>query len=260
MNKNNSKEIEKYIKKIDKLIIDKDIKKTIIEIINDFVSYGKLYIDKDNLYGMYIDKYEKNKKEAKQFFEIKIDGEDIVCNFSGWKNRKIINIMQNTLKNSTIKVYKKEINTTLSYKDNNDYEIEEKEKIYNSNKSLIYESKIKRKKDYYTFDDGEFIVDGTYMLYDNNYWSNYFEIEKYWYIGNGSIINYTLRNHYMDKDNRLTEYYSICPRVFKSEERGTIYNYEHLDKELFIDFMSGKLNIDQVLLEVKKQKKLKKNL
>lgn len=61
----------------------------------------------------------------------------------------------------------------------------------------------------------------------------------------------------MNEDDEICEHYLICPGVYFTET-DRIYKYVELDKDLFKSFMTGKININEVLEKNKEQKKLLK--
>lgn len=82
-------------------------------------------------------------------------------------------------------------------------------------------------------------------------------MEKNWYISNGSIVKYRLnRKNELDKKINLYESYNICKKPY-FDGFLTQQNFVPLDKELFHEFMTGKISIDEVLnstYETQKQK------
>ena len=247
-----NRKLSKYVEELDKKLIDSEIKKSIMDSINFYLSHGKLYIDGDNLYGTYINTKDGTRaNHAKEFLEIKIDGFEIICNYSEWSNRRLVNVIQNTLKGGNTKIYRKYTDKIATFNNQNMFDIKEEEYIYNYQGRLIYDYEMRKSKDY---DTGAYDKSG--IIYNGGFWNNYLLLEKNWYIENGSIIKYELSKHFMDDDSKLKEEYSICIQPVKTEFDGTIYNFLKLDEEVFIALMNGKLDICDVINEVEGQKKI----
>ena len=250
-----NRKFSKYIEVLDKIIVDSEILKTIKDKINYYLSHGKLYLDGDDLYGTFINKYDGTRANpVKEFLEIKMNGYEVICNYSEWSNRRLVNIIQNTLKGGNTKIYIKYTDKIASFDENNMYDVKEEERIYNYQRRLIYDYELNSEKEYAT---GAYNDSG--IIY-NGFRTNYSKLEKNWYIENGSIIKYELSKHFMDDDSKLKEEYSICIHPVKSEFDGTNYDFEKLDEDVFIAFMDGRISINDVINEVEGQKKIKENI
>lgn len=249
--------LDKYKEILNKIIVDEEICEDIIEKINFYLEYGKIYLDGKDLYGKYENKKDLNRAiPAVEFLEIKARDELFICNYSEWSNRKVVNIVQKSLKGGNTSIYKKETDYTLTYNNENSTSSEEKEKIFNYQKRLVFDSKLEKEYDFDTYSK-----DDSNIIYNKEDFSNKFSLEKNWYISNGSIIKYTLSKSFLSNSfagsDEIEEHYSICPGVIVNEF-GRYFNYQELEKELFKKFMSGEINIDEVLQNVK-SKKLKFN-
>lgn len=233
--------LKKYISLIEKEVIDEEIKEKIIEKIKFYAYYGKLYVDKKDLYGTYVNKKDLNRATpAKEFLEIKIDNA-FICNYSEWSNAKLVNIFQRTLKGGHTQIIKRERVDYRTYNNkNNNYE-ETIEKIYNHDKKLIYKSEKKEENDFETY-----LNEPNHIIYNND--SNMTEIEKRWYIQNGSIIKYNFNKTNFKENTLKEEIYSVCAGPID----GSKYYFDELSKELFADFMTGKISIDELLKETYK--------
>lgn len=240
--------IERYKELINEIILNKDIKKEIIEKINYFNLYGEIVLDGYNLYAKC--------KKSKDFLELKYENKYFLCNYTEWDFAKFITISERDLKNKFIKLERKE---KVEYKSDdeskNSTKIEEIEEIYSSDKNKVYESKFTNDIEFKTFKK-------SIQYIDNHYFTNYFNLDKKWYISNGSIINYKLAKSIMNDNSKLEESYSICPEVY-SDGFGTYYNFVDLDENLFKQFMSGNITISEVLDNIDKEefhKMLVKNI
>lgn len=246
--------VSKFIMKLEEILIDSKIKDLIKSKISFYSINGKLHIRNNELYGTYINKCDLNRATpAKEFLEIKIQDNNVVCNFSEYSNRKLVNITQNTLKGGNTRIYKKETEQGVTYNYNNVFDILEQERIYNYQKSMVYESDFKRQSDFDTFP-----YEDSNMMYNKACSDNEFSLERKWYIYDGVIIRYKLSKSFMSKHDNIYENYSICSG-FKCSDTGREYRYKDLDKEIFKAFMSGEISIHQVLDKVRNQKRLLKN-
>lgn len=245
------KKINDFISKLDKLLIDTDIKELIIEKINFYLIHGKIFFDNNDLYGTYINTRDLNRATpAKEFLEIKIIDNNLICNYSEWSNKKVVNITEHGIKGGNTSIFKKETNTVSTYNNNNQFSINEQEKIYNYQNRLIFESQLEKEYDFDTYEDSN-------IVYSDNNFSNNFSLEKNWYIQNGSIIRYNLSKSFMNQDDEICEQYLICPEVCWTET-DIVYKFVELDKEIFKNFMSVKITINEVLDKNREQKRLLK--
>lgn len=230
--------IEKYKELIKKIILNEQIRKEIIEKIDYFNNHGEIVIDGYNLYAKC--------KNSKDFLELKYENKYFLCNYTEWDFAKFITISQKCLKNNFSKLERKEKNEyKCNDNSNNSTRIEEIEEIYNAAKNKVYESKFSNDIDYNTFENS--------IEYTNNhYFTNYFDLDKKWYISNGSIINYKLKKSIMNENSEIEERYSICPEAYCGNF-ATYYNYVDLDESIFKQFMSGSITIDEVLEHIDKE-------
>ena len=243
MFKNNN--IKKYKKLIDKIILNEKIKEEIIEKIDYFNEKGEIALDGYCLYA----------KNGQDFLDLKYENNSFLCNYSDWEFAKFVTIFEKELKNKCVKLERKEKIEYECEKNENMTRVEELEEVYDSSMKLIYESKLQTDYQYNTFNNCiEYI--------DNHYFTNYFDLDKKWYIDNGSIINYKLSKFFMNDHSNIQEQYSICPKAY-IDCFGTYYNYVTLDEELFKQFMSGNITIDEVLEKIDKEefhKSLRKSI
>lgn len=242
-----------FISKLEKILVDSEIKELIINKINFYSAKAKLQIHNDELYGTYINKCDLNRATpSKEFLEIKILDSNVVCNFSELSNRKLVNIAQNTLKGGHTSISKKETIKEFTYNNNNEFSVEEQERIYNYQNRLVYESNLKRQSDFDTYPYAD-----SNIIYNTACFDNEFSLERKWYIYDGVIIRYKLSKSFMSKHDNIYENYSICSG-FKCSDTGREYRYKDLDKEIFKAFMSGEISIHQVFDKVRNQKRLLK--
>ena len=248
-NKKNKYYNEKaYINFLSKIIVDKNIKEEISNQIEIFKEKGSLIFDGNNLYGKII------QKDGNDYLEIKYDNNHLTCNYTKWNNQNTVNISQVNLKNSNIKLYKKEKTEYICPSDENQTDILEIEKIYNKNNNLIYESNLKNNSTYNSFTNQ--------IIYNDVNWrSNRLELDRKWYIKNGSIIKYNLVKVGFENTNDLKETYFICPKAYNNGFQ-TICHFDHLDPELFNKFMEGKISIEELIKQnsnINKTKKITQN-
>ena len=246
-----NKEITNYISTLNKLFVDTEIKEKIVEKINFYKKYGKIYFKENNLYGTFINTYDLTRATpAKEFLEIKILDNNVICNYSEQSNKKIINIVQNGIKGGNTSICKKESTDIRSYNNNNRFSIEEIEKIYNYQDDLIYESNLEKEYNYDTYP-----YEICNIIYRDNNYGNYFSLEKKWYIQNGSIIKYNLSKSFVNENDTIYETYSICPEL-RNVENDRDSKFVSLDKEIFKKFMLGNITINELIEENNQQKKL----
>ncbi|MBR6690556.1 MAG: hypothetical protein IKL65_04430 [Bacilli bacterium] len=248
MFKNNKKSYneEAYKKFLEGLLVDKDIKEEIFNQIDIFSEDGKISFDGNNLYGKIIN------KKGNDHLEIRYENEYFVCNYTKWNGRNIVNITQIEIKNKNIKIDKKEKIEYICPDNKNETTIEYLEKIYDSKNKLIYKSYLKGNSSYDS-------LENSVVYKSDSFWSNNFMLEKNWYIENGSIINYKLSKSYFNGQYDLNENYSVCPGSY-SDGFGKYYNFINLDEDLFNLFMTGQINIEQLLEQNKTKENSKKKL
>jgi len=230
--------IESYKNLINKIVLNEKIKKDIIEKLDYFNENGEVVIDGYNLYARC--------KKSKDFLELKYENNCFLCNYTEWDFGKFISIFEKSLKNNFSKLERKE-KTEYKCNDNsnNSTKIEEIEEIYDGNKRKVYDSKFINDIEYNT-------INSTMEYIDNHYFTNYFDLDKKWYISNGSIISYRLTKSFMNEHSEIEEKYSICPEAYCGN-LATYYNYVDLDQGLFKQFMSGSITIDDVLEQIDKE-------
>ena len=236
----NEKILENYISFIEKEIVDEDIKEKIIEKIKFYSYYGKLYIDKKDLYGIYVNKKDLNRcNPAKEFLEIKFDY-DFICNYSDWSNAKLVNIVQRNLKGGHTQIFKRERVDYRTYNNRNHSTEETIEKIFNYDNCLVYQSKKEEENDFDTY-----LNEANHIIYNNeSSQDNILKIEKRWFLSNGSILKYNLKKDYLN-NNELEEVYSVCEGPIDNHK----YYFDELDKDLFKQFMLGNITIEELLKE-----------
>ena len=242
-----------FISKLEKILVDSEIKELIINKINFYSANAKLQIHNDELYGTYINKCDLNRATpAKEFLEIKILDSNVVCNFSELSNRKLVNIAQNTLKGGHTSISKKETIKEFTCNNNNEFSVEEQERIYNYQNRLVYESNLKRQSDFDTYPYAD-----SNIIYNTACFDNEFSLEREWYTPEGVRIKYNLSKSFVNKDDGICERYLICPGVCWTET-DRVFKFVKLDKELFKSFMSGEITIDEVLDKNSAQKNYQK--
>lgn len=255
--KKQSNKLNQFKEYLSNFIVDEEIKESLLFSIDFYHSNGKLYLDDRYLYGVYINTNDLNRATpAKEYFEIKIDGGCLICNYSNSSINKIVNIIQRNIKGGNTKITKKVTEDARCYNNENFVSVTETEKIYNYQKSLVYESTIENNSNYYTYDKED-----SDMTYGEKPDTNTFNIVKKWYIHNGSIIKYQLTKDYMFDEQDLQEKYLICIEPDQDTlATGTICHFTELDKDLFKKFMTGYINIETLIenLNNSKTKKLKK--
>lgn len=235
--------IAKYKACLDEMLVDEEIKEEIIKLINFYNEYGRLNIDGNSLYGKYINDKDLNyANPVKEFLEIKIDGSIIICNYTDWCNRRVVNIIQNCLKGAHNKIYKKTTDESRAYNNRNEYNIEEIEKIYDEQNNIVYDCKLEKNSDFDTY----YAKENSIIYNGKTCFENCFNLEKNWYISNGSIIKYKLEKAFLDENDGIYESYSVCPHELKIDNERK-YFFVDLDKELFKQFMIGNITIYDLL-------------
>lgn len=224
--------VESYKIFLEQILVDREIKEEILNLIEIF-NEGKITFDGSNLYGKIID------KKGNDYIEIKYQNGFLVCNYTDWAGGKIVNINQVGLKRGNVKVNRREKIEYVCYNYTNQTNVEEIEKIYDKNKNKIYDSKLTYNEEYDATEN--FINYSNKSCFDNR-----FELYRQWYIPTGEIISYRLSKSYMDNNSQIEENYSICPGVIVTEYERR-YNFEKLDENLFKNFMSGQISIEELL-------------
>lgn len=239
-NKKKNYSIDAYQNFLKGILVDKKINEEICDKVNLFSKEGKINFDGNNLFGKII------QRKGNEYLEVRYENEYLVCNYTKWYGKNIVNITQIPLKNGNVKIDRKEKTEYVCYDDKNETNISELEKIYDCENNLIYESTLETEHSYDSLKSS--------LIYKNDcWWTNNFELEKKWYIPNGSIIKYKLSKNYMDSNPKISEKYSICSgpvRVYP----GICYHFIDLDEELFKSFMSGEITIEKLLKQNKKTK------
>lgn len=242
--KNNIKEkINNYIKFIEKKVIDNDLKEEIINQIHEFTKYGEIFIQGVTLYGKII------KTEGNDYIEIKCAGRFFTCNYTKWNSSAAISINQTGLKNGNVKVSCEEKVDYICPKNKNSTDSKKIEKVYNDKGFIICDSTINEKESYDSY--------GEQLLYEEtSIFNNSYNVEKNWYFTSGTIINYKLQKQNYDLKN-IEESYSICEKPF-DDDFATNYIFAELDKELFVQFMTGLIDLETLILQNKLTQKSKK--
>lgn len=234
-----------FIKFIDRKIVDKDLKEEIINQIREFDKYGEIFIQGVTLYGKVI------KTEGNDYIEIRCTGRFLTCNYTKWNSSAAISISQTGLKNGNVKVSREEKVDYVCPRNKNSNDSKKIEKVYNDKGLLIFDSTITEKESYDSYNEQ--------LLYEeSSIFNNSYKIEKNWYFINGTIINYKLQKENYNLKN-IEESYSICEKPY-DDEFATNYIFKELDKELFIDFMTGQIDLENLILQNKLTQKSKKTL
>lgn len=230
--KTRSNAIKDYKILLKKILVDKVIADEIIYNIDRFEEDGQIFMDGQNLYG------KKTAKNDKDYLEIRIDNNTINCIYTEWDLKMTVVISQMEMNNKQKRVSREETgNIKFSkFSDMNEQTTEKDEKIYNSENRLIYKCVSKQNETY----NNSLIS----IRYKDSIFSNTSEVDKEWYIYNGTIIKYKLAKNLLSEE--LVELYLICPEALRECNINT-YVFNELDKNLFIDFMTGKITIDEVL-------------
>lgn len=247
------KNIDKFIEKLDKLCLDSEITKDIVYRIGYYSQFGKLYIKDNELYGTYINKGNLNRATpAKEFLEIKIFDSNFICNYTWDSNDEIVNIIQNTLKGGHTRLFKRKENKGFTYNQNNKFNVEELEEIFDNQKELVYKSNLEKQSYFETYPDKDIDI-----TYSTKACRNQFSLNKEWYTHEGVRIKYHLAKSFMRPYDNIEECYSICPFV-RASDTGLVYRYTEIDKETFKELMSGKINVHEVFDRIRNQKRLLK--
>ena len=215
----------------------------IVEQIRNFSKYGEIFVQGSTLYGKII------KTEGNDYIEIKTVGRFLFCNYTKWNSTSTISISQTGLKNENVKVTREEKIDYICPKNKNSTDLKKIERIYNDSKFLIYESTINEKESYDSYSEQ--------LLYEeSSIFNNSYKVEKNWYFINGTIINYKLQKENYNLKN-IEESYSICQKPY-DDDFATNYIFTELDKELFIHFMTGQIDLETLILHNKLTQKSKK--
>ncbi len=233
-----------YILFISKVVKDEKTKKEIIDQLNYFSSNGIINIDGSNLTGKIID------KNGNLYLDIKYGNDKFMCSYTKWNLNSVILIEQEGLKSGNYKITKTDKTKYDSNNYQNEYSIEIEEKIYNKTGQILYESERKISEEFNSYKDG--------LVYkDDSPFKNVIDVEKTWYIKNGSIIKYKMKKNELDSKGGIKESYLICSKPLKTE-RETILNFSEIPKELYISFMIGELTIEEVLEKLNEKDVVKK--
>lgn len=236
--------VNAYITFISKVIKDKELRSEVIEKVEYFSSDGIITIDGSNLTGKII------REEGNLYLDIKYDKGKFVCSYTKWDINSLVLIEQEPLKNGNYKLTKTEKVKYKTPDSENIFEIEIEEKIYNSNDKLVYDSRIEIEE---SFDSQT-----KQLVYvDDSPFINMISIEKKWYMHNGSIILYNMEKNELNTKKGIQESYLICKKPYVSEF-GTTKNFIFLGRDLFIELMTGKLTIEEVLIKLEAKAPVKK--
>lgn len=238
---------DSYKKFIQKLLVDQRIREEVIEQINLFEENGKILFDGNNLYGKMIN------KNGTIYLEIKYDKNGFICNYTKWSGGARIKLTQKDLKQSNIRVEREEIVDYISDDENNHSEsIESFRKIYDKDNKIIYHETYEENRDYDSYE--------SVLLYTDGCFTNNIDLERTWYISNGSIIRYNLSKNYFYDQTDLEEGYNICIGPEKRPNDGVYYYFSPLNKELFKSFMTGEITIEKLIEEHRKEQEHNKEL
>lgn len=234
-NKNN---INGYVKFISELIKDETIKEEVIEQLKRFYEDGIINIDGNNLMG-------KIYGEDNLYLDIKIHENKFICFYTMFDMNSVVLIEQDNLKDGNYKITKSD--KTKYYTNNCEdiYSTKIEERIISKTNELLYESKYEAQEEFS-------YCKGRLVYKDDSPFRNFSKVKKMWYIPNGSIIVYQMDKNELYDKRKLEENYYICKEPCKTENC-TIENYTRITRELFIDFMSGKLSIEEVLDSLNKK-------
>lgn len=236
---------DSYKKFIEKLLVDEKIREEVLNQIKLFEDEGQILFDGNNLYGKMIS------KKSTTYLEIRYDANGFVCNYIKWSGGASVKLTQNDLKQGNTKVEREEVVDYISDDKHNHCErVETVKKVYDKNNKVIYEETYEENRDYDSYKNG--------LTYTEGCFTNDFELERKWYISNGSIIQYNLSKNYFYDQTDLEEGYNICVGPEKRPYEGLYYYFSPLSQDLFKLFMTGEISIEKLLDEHQKQNQEKK--
>lgn len=246
------KKVNEYIAFIERNIKDFDIREKIIEKIRFFLHNGKIILEGNNLYG------KMNHNGITDYLEIRYENYVIICNFTEEIIGKHVNITQSSLKGGNTKIVETDKFERKTCNNHNKTEIKEEEKIYNYHNRLIFESDLKREASYNTFDN----YDSNIIYNESKYVENFLELNKKWFISDSVGIKYNLFKNFIG-GSELLEKYLLC---YHSTVNKNLRKEVVLDKQIFEDFMTGKITYEELLdktlakelIDEEKSKELKK--
>lgn len=236
--------VNAYIKFIEKIIYDKNIKDEIIGEIEKFSKDGIVAIDGNNLSGKILD------SEGNLYIDIKYDNGKFICLYTKWDLDSVVVIEKETLNGGNYKLTKTDKVKYKTHNNENKYDIEAEEWIYNLDNKLLYKSKAEIEENFNSYKEQ--------LVYrDDSPFINVVSTEKDWYISNGSIIKYKMNKNEMHSKKEIEEEYLICKKTYK-DEFGTTCCFIDLGIELFVELMTGKMTIEEVLVKLNKKEPVKK--
>lgn len=223
-------DLNHYNELIKQIIVDEKIRVEIVEIINCYKDKSVCF-DGNNLYG------KKLNKKGNDYLEIKYENYKFSCIYTDWQSKKRVIITQDNLKENQKYINRVEFNYVETLNDNleNEKDSLRTEKIYDKDNKLIYESNLTQKDRFDSINN--------FMCYKNDCFTNIIKLNKKWYI-NDVIIQYDLEKQYLS--DYLYEQYSICPGKIKTDFEN-LYLFNDLERDLFINFMTGKITIRELL-------------
>ena len=137
-----------------------------------------------------------------------------------------------------------------THNNENTIESEITEKIYNMESKLLYESKTKIEESFNSYKEQ--------LLYrDDSPFINVVDIEKTWYMPNESIVRYSMNKNELYSKEEIQESFLICKKPYVNEF-STTRNFVNLGRDLFVELMSGKQSIEEVLESLKQKDSVKK--
>ena len=239
----NSDSYKKFVKN---LLVDEKMRDEVLNQIDCFEDGGHLLFDGKNLYAKMIS------KKSTTYLEIRYDLNGFVCNYTKWSGGASVKLTQNDLKQGNTKVEREEVVNYISDDKHNHCErVETSKKVYDKNNKVIYEETYEENRDYNSYKSG--------LSYTEGCFTNDFDLERKWYISNGSIIQYNLSKNYFYDQTDLEEGYNICIGPEKRPNDGLYYYFSPLNKELFKSFMTGEITIEKLLEKHQNQNQEEKN-
>ena len=178
------------------------------------------------------------------------DNGKFICTYTKWDLDSIVTIEKETLKGGNYKLTKTDKVKYKTYNYQNTYDIEIEEWIYNLDNKLLYKSKTEIEESFNSYKEQ--------LVYrDDSPFINVVSTEKDWYISNGSIIKYKMNKNEMHSKKGIEEEYLICKKPYK-DEFGTTCCFINLSRELFVELMTDKITIEEVLARLNKKEPVKK--
>lgn len=246
MFKNNrqANNINAYVNLIKKVVKDDEIKEEILEQLETFTNDGYIAVDGNNLSGKILN------SDGNLYIDIKYENGKFICLYTKWNLDSIVTIEQESLKGGNYKLSKIDKVKYDTYNNENKIESEITEKIYNIENKLLYESKTKTEESFNSYKEQ--------LLYrDDSPFINVVDIEKTWYMPNESIIRYSMNKNELHSKEEIQEAFLICEKPYVNEF-STTRNFINLGRNLFVELMTGKITIEEVLETLKENSSVKK--